>query len=49
MTIHKKEIMCYFHIHGYQRQPLKQLDEHVISLKKNPPIPTGQKDPYEPK
>lgn len=28
---------------------LKQLDEHVISLKKNPPIPTGQKDPYEPK
>lgn len=28
---------------------LKQLEEHVISLKQNPPIPTGQKDPYEPK
>ncbi len=28
---------------------LKQLQEHIISLKQNPPIPTGQKDPYEPK
>lgn len=28
---------------------LKQLEEHIISLKQNPPIPTGQKDPYEPK
>lgn len=27
---------------------LKQLEEHIISLKKNPPIPQGQKDPYEP-
>jgi arylsulfatase len=28
---------------------LVQLQEHVISLKQNPPIPAGQKDPYEPK
>jgi arylsulfatase len=28
---------------------LKQLEEHVISLKKSPPIPQGQKDPYIPK
>ena len=28
---------------------LKQLEEHIISLKKNPPIQAGQKDPYEPK
>lgn len=28
---------------------LKQLQEHIISLKKNPPIPTGQMDPYKPK
>jgi arylsulfatase len=28
---------------------LKQLEEHIISLKQNPPIPNGQKDPYEPK
>lgn len=28
---------------------LKQLENHVISLKQNPPIPSGQKDPYEPK
>jgi arylsulfatase len=28
---------------------LKQLEEHVISLKQNPPIPQGQLDPYEPK
>ncbi|MCO4823048.1 MAG: arylsulfatase [Flavobacteriaceae bacterium] len=28
---------------------LKQLEEHIISLKQNPPIPTGQSDPYEPK
>lgn len=27
---------------------LKQLEEHVISLKKNPPIPQGQTDPYKP-
>ena len=27
---------------------LGQLTEHVISLKQNPPIPTGQKDPYVP-
>ena len=27
---------------------LKQLEEHVISLKKSPPIPQGQKDPYVP-
>ena len=27
---------------------LKQLEEHVISLKQNSPIPSGQKDPYEP-
>ena len=27
---------------------LKQLEEHIISLKQNPPIPAGQKDPYEP-
>ena len=28
---------------------LKQLEEHIISLKQNPPVPTGQIDPYEPK
>jgi arylsulfatase len=28
---------------------LKQLEEHIVSLKQNPPIPTGQADPYEPK
>lgn len=28
---------------------LGQLTEHVISLKENPPVPTGQKDPYSPK
>ena len=28
---------------------LKQLKEHIVSLKKNPPIPTGQIDPYEPR
>ena len=28
---------------------LKQLEEHIISLKTNPPIPQGQKDPYQPK
>lgn len=28
---------------------LKQLEEHITSLRQNPPIPTGQKDPYEPK
>ena len=28
---------------------LKQLQDHVMSLKQNPPIPAGQKDPYEPK
>lgn len=28
---------------------LKQLEEHLISLKTNPPIKAGQKDPYEPK
>jgi arylsulfatase A-like enzyme len=27
---------------------LPQLEEHVISLKKNPPIPTGAQDPYKP-
>lgn len=27
---------------------LEQLTEHVISLKQDPPIPTGQKDPYAP-
>ncbi|PQB03541.1 arylsulfatase [Aureitalea marina] len=27
---------------------LNQLQEHVVSLKQNPPIPTGQKDPYNP-
>jgi arylsulfatase len=27
---------------------LPQLDEHVISLKKHPPVPTGAPDPYEP-
>jgi arylsulfatase len=27
---------------------LKQLEEHIISLKTNPPIPQGQKDPYQP-
>jgi arylsulfatase len=28
---------------------LVQLQEHMISLKQNPPIPAGQNDPYEPK
>ena len=28
---------------------LGQLEEHIISLKQNPPIPTGQPDPYVPK
>jgi hypothetical protein len=28
---------------------LPQLEEHVISLKKNPPIAAGTPDPYEPK
>lgn len=28
---------------------LGQLTEHVISLKQNPPIKAGQKDPYQPK
>ena len=27
---------------------LPQLEEHVASLKKNPPIPTGASDPYQP-
>ena len=27
---------------------LRQLEEHVISLKQNPPIAMGQKDPYKP-
>jgi len=27
---------------------LPQLEEHVISLKKNPPVPTGALDPYKP-
>lgn len=27
---------------------LPQLEEHVVSLKKNPPIPAGAPDPYEP-
>jgi arylsulfatase A-like enzyme len=27
---------------------LPQLEEHVVSLKKNPPIPTGTLDPYKP-
>ena len=27
---------------------LPQLEEHVVSLKKNPPIPTGAPDPYKP-
>ena len=27
---------------------LGQLEEHIVSLKENPPIPTGQPDPYEP-
>ena len=27
---------------------LPQLEEHVISLKKYPPVPTGAPDPYEP-
>jgi arylsulfatase A-like enzyme len=27
---------------------LPQLEEHVVSLKKNPPIPTGALDPYKP-
>ena len=27
---------------------LPQLEEHVMSLKKNPPIPTGAADPYKP-
>jgi len=27
---------------------LRQLEEHVASLRANPPIPTGARDPYEP-
>jgi arylsulfatase len=27
---------------------LPQLEEHVASLKRYPPIPTGASDPYEP-
>jgi hypothetical protein len=27
---------------------LVQLDEHIASLKENPPIPTGSLDPYQP-
>ena len=27
---------------------LPQLEQHVASLKVNPPVPTGQPDPYEP-
>ena len=27
---------------------LPQLEEHVVSLKKFPPVPTGARDPYEP-
>ncbi len=27
---------------------LPQLEEHLVSLKKNPPIPTGAPDPYKP-
>jgi hypothetical protein len=27
---------------------LPQLEEHVASLKKVPPVPTGAPDPYEP-
>jgi hypothetical protein len=27
---------------------LPQLQEHVLSLRKNPPIPSGAPDPYEP-
>ena len=27
---------------------LPQLEEHVVSLKKYPPIPSGAPDPYEP-
>ena len=27
---------------------LPQLEEHVLSLKQNPPIPPGQPDPYKP-
>jgi arylsulfatase len=27
---------------------LPQLEEHVVSLKKHPPIPAGAPDPYEP-
>ena len=30
------------------RTGLAQLEEHVVSLKKNPPIPTGAPDPYTP-
>ena len=28
---------------------LGQLTEHLVSLKQNPPVPTGQTDPYKPK
>ena len=28
---------------------LPQLEEHVGSLKENPPVPTGAPDPYKPK
>ena len=27
---------------------LKQLEEHILSLKEYPPVPTGQGDPYQP-
>jgi arylsulfatase len=27
---------------------LPQLEKHIVSLKKYPPIPTGAPDPYEP-
>ena len=30
------------------RTGLPQLEEHVASLKKHPPIPTGTPDPYQP-
>ena len=30
------------------RMALPQLEEHVASLKKNPPIPTGASDPFLP-
>jgi arylsulfatase len=30
------------------RAALVQLQEHILSLKENPPVPTGQLDPYKP-